>query len=191
MGLSDDQSSYAMILRHMATQVPTEALPGDNLSRVFASVISCCGLLLVVVPFMPWANWSPAAAQQGTPLSVGGGDLVIAIAGIGIVVALMAYHAIQRPTTWHYAVLLLASVAASAASYVAASARMSVTQDMANALVNNGCFSQCGVPDVHPGPGLACSVLLATIAMLISITGLLEAAMRPTRAVPVPSDAQS
>jgi hypothetical protein len=168
----------------MATHVQAETLPGDTFSRVLACAISCCGVLLVVVPFMQWTNWSPAAAQAGTPLSVGGGNLVIAIAGIGIVVALMAFQALQRPTTWKYAILLLASITASVTSYVAASARMSATQDLANALVNNGCFSSCGVPDVHPGLGLVSSVLLATVAMLISLTGLLEAVMRPTRAVP-------
>src|ERR1700724_1539331 len=81
-----------------------------------AIVFVCCGLLLVVVPFMQWATWS-----GGPSVTVGAGQWALALAALGLAMTMMGYQALPHSTRWHFTGMVLASVVACVTAAVVAS----------------------------------------------------------------------
>lgn len=164
--------------------VPRSGAPANAVIEfghpALALLVTLSGVLVIVGASLRWADWSPAAGQNGSYLSVGAGSSEFELAALGVLVALMGFQVLSRSSVWHYAALSGASLAAALTASYVANERIAAVNKAANVSIGQFCgaSSSCGTPDVHAGAGLLLCVSLAILALVCSTSGLVLAVGR-------------
>jgi hypothetical protein len=142
--------------------------------RVLAVALTLLGVLLVAASFLQWAQWSLSGTAHGDArVSIGGGTGSLAVAALGVVLALMGFHALDGPTSWQFGAMLGTSLVAGVVVIGVLHSRTLTAQRLAGTVTRRNCFDHCGVPYVNPGLGFFLAIVLCALAVGCSAIGII------------------